>query len=82
MNVFEIIGAILLIIVDALVIIMISLQNPKGDAMASLAGGSMDSFMNRSGDRSLDATLNRLVKIACAVIFVVTIVVYALGAWL
>ena len=39
MNVFEIIGAILLIIVAALVIIMISLQNPKGDAMASLAGG-------------------------------------------
>jgi len=82
MNVIEIIGAIALIVIAALVVFMIAIQNPKGDAMSSLAGGGMESFMNRNGDRSLDATLNRFIKIACVVIFVITAVVYALGAWL
>jgi protein translocase SecG subunit len=82
MNVIEIIGAIAMIIVGVLVVIMTAVQNPKGDAMTSLAGGGMDSFMNRNGDRSLDATLNRFIKIGCIAVFVITAVVYALGAWL
>ena len=82
MNVIEIIGAILMIVIGVLVVIMISIQNPKGDAVSSLAGGGMESFMNRSGDRSLDATLNRFIKIGCIAVFVITAVVYALGAWL
>lgn len=82
MNVIEIIGAIAMIIVGVLVVIMIAVQNPKGDAMSSLAGGGLDSFMNRSGDRSLDATLNRFIKFGCIAVFVITAIVYALGAWL
>ncbi|MBP0962908.1 MAG: preprotein translocase subunit SecG [Oscillospiraceae bacterium] len=82
MNAIEIIGAILMIVVGVLVVIMTAIQNPKGDAVSSLAGGGMDSFMNRSGDRSLDATLNRFIKIGCIAVFVITAVVYALGAWL
>ncbi len=82
MNVIEIIGAILMIVIGVLVVIMTAVQNPKGDAMSSLAGGGMDSFMNRNGDRSLDATLNRFIKIGCIAVFVITAVVYALGAWL
>jgi protein translocase SecG subunit len=82
MNVIEIIGAILMIVIGVLVVIMTAIQNPKGDAVSSLAGGGMESFMNRSGDRSLDATLNRFIKIGCIAVFVITAVVYALGAWL
>ena len=82
MNAIEIIGAILMIVVGVLVVIMTAIQNPKGDAVSSLAGGGMESFMNRSGDRSLDATLNRFIKIGCIAVFVITAVVYALGAWL
>jgi protein translocase SecG subunit len=82
MNVIEIIGAILMIVIGVLVVIMTAIQNPKGDAISSLAGGGMESFMNRSGDRSLDATLNRFIKIGCIAVFVITAVVYALGAWL
>ena len=82
MNAIEIIGAILMIVVGVLVVVMTAIQNPKGDAVSSLAGGGMDSFMNRSGDRSLDATLNRFIKIGCIAVFVITAVVYALGAWL
>ena len=82
MNVIEIIGAILMIVIGVLVVIMTAIQNPKGDAMSSLAGGGMDSFMNRNGDRSLDATLNRFIKIGCIAVFVITAVVYAVGAWL
>ena len=82
MNAIEIIGAILMIVVGVLVVVMTAIQNPKGDAVSSLAGGGMDSFMNRNGDRSLDATLNRFIKIGCIAVFVITAVVYALGAWL
>jgi protein translocase SecG subunit len=82
MNLIEIIGAILMIVIGVLVVIMTAIQNPKGDAISSLAGGGMESFMNRSGDRSLDATLNRFIKIGCIAVFVITAVVYALGAWL
>ena len=82
MNLIEIIGAILMIVIGVLVVIMTAIQNPKGDAVSSLAGGGMESFMNRSGDRSLDATLNRFIKIGCIAVFVITAVVYALGAWL
>ena len=82
MSVIEIIGAILMIVIGVLVTVMVMFQNPKGDAMTSLAGGGMDSCMNRNGDRSLDATLNRFIKIGCIAVFVITAVVYALGAWL
>jgi len=82
MSVIEIIGAILMIVIGVLVTVMVMFQNPKGDAMTSLAGGGMNSFLNRDGDRSMDATMNRYIKIGCIAVFVITVVVYAVGAWL
>ncbi|MBR5559614.1 MAG: preprotein translocase subunit SecG [Oscillospiraceae bacterium] len=82
MNVIQIIGAILMIVVGVLVTALVMFQDPKGDAFSSLAGGGMESFMNRNGDRSMDATMNRFIKIGCIAVFVITVVVYAVGAWL
>ena len=55
-------------------------QNPKGDGLSSLAGGS--SFMSGVKDRSMDAKLNRLIQILAVAFFVVTIAVYAFGIYL
>ena len=80
MSAIEIVGAILMIAVSILVTVIIMFQNPKGDGLSSLAGGS--SFMSGVKDRSMDAKLNRLIQILAVAIFVVTIAVYAFGIYL
>ena len=59
MSAIEIVGAILMIAVSILVTVIIMFQNPQGDGLSSLAGGS--SFMSGVKDRSMDAKLNRLI---------------------
>ncbi|MCI9194496.1 MAG: preprotein translocase subunit SecG [Angelakisella sp.] len=80
MGAIEIVGAILMIAVSILVTVIIMFQNPKGDGLSSLAGGS--SFMSGVKDRSVDAKLNRLIKVLAVAFFVVTIAVYAFGIYL
>ena len=80
MGAIEIVGAILMIAVSILVTVIIMFQNPKGDGLSSLAGGS--SFMSGVKDRSVDAKLNRLIKVLAVAFFVVTIAIYAFGIYL
>lgn len=80
MSAIEIVGAILMIGVSILVTVIIMLQNPKGDGLSSLAGGS--SFMSGVKDRSVDAKLNQLIKILAVAFFVITLAVYAFGIYL
>ena len=80
MSAVEMIGAILMIAVSILVTVFIMFQNPKGDGLSSLAGGS--SFMSGVQDRSIDAKLNRLIRVLAVAFFVVTIAVYAFGIYL
>lgn len=80
MGAIEIVGAILMIAVSILVTVIIMFQNSKGDGLSSLAGGS--SFMSGVKDRSVDAKLNRLIKVLAVAFFVVTIAVYAFGIYL
>lgn len=81
MGAIEIVGAFLMIAVSILVTVIIMFQNPKGDGLSSLAGGS-SSFMSGVKDRSVDAKLNQLIKILAVAFFVVTIAVYAFGIYL
>lgn len=55
MSAIEMIGAVLMIAVSIVVTVIIMFQNPKGDGLSSLAGGS--SFMSGVQDRSIDAKL-------------------------
>ena len=80
MGAIEIVGAILMIAVSILVTVIIMFQNPKGDGLSSLAGGS--SFMSGVKDRSVDAKLNRLIRLLAVAFFVVTIAVYAFDIYL
>ena len=75
MSAIEMIGAVLMIAVSIVVTVIIMFQNPKGDGLSSLAGGS--SFMSGVQDRSIDAKLNRLIRVLAVAFFVVTIAVYA-----
>lgn len=80
MSAVEMIGAVVMIAISILVTVFIMFQNPKGDGLSSLAGGS--SFMNGAQDRSVDAKLNRLIRVLAAAFFVITIAVYAFSIYL
>ena len=80
MSAVEMIGAVLMIAVSIVVTVIIMFQNPKGDGLSSLAGGN--SFMSGVQDRSIDAKLNRLIRVLAEAFFVVTIAVYAFGIYL
>ena len=80
MSAVEMIGAVVMIAVSIVVTVIIMFQNPKGDGLSSLAGGS--SFMSGVQDRSIDAKLNRLIRVLAVAFFVVTIAVYAFGIYL
>ena len=80
MSAIEMIGAVLMIAVSIVVTVIIMFQNPKGDGLSSLAGGS--SFMSGVQDRSIDAKLYRLIRVLAVAFFVVTIAVYAFGIYL
>ena len=80
MSAVEMIGAVLMIAVSIVVTVIIMFQNPKGDGLSSLAGGS--SFMSGVQDRSIDAKLNRLIRVLAVAFIVVTIAVYAFGIYL
>lgn len=81
MSSFEVFGAVIMIAISVLVTILIMLQNPKGDGLSSLAGGG-SAFMNGVKDRSVDAKLNRLIKVLAIAFFIVTVAVYAFGIYL
>lgn len=81
MNVFEIIGGILLMLTAIFIIIVVTLQESKG-SIAALGGSSMDSYFGKNQGRTMEAMLKRVTKIAGIVFFVLSIAVYALGVYL
>ena len=81
MNVPEMIGAVLMILGGIVLTIVIMLQDPKSDGISSLAGAG--SFLSGGGqDRSVDAKINKLVKVLCVAFLVITVVVYAFTIYL
>lgn len=81
MNVFEIIGGSIMIILSIVIVALVSMQeSPKGSGVSALTGG--DSYYNRNQGRTLDAILARATKYLAIVFFVVTIAVYAFDVFL
>lgn len=80
MGVMEIIGAIIMIVVSALIVVVVSVQDSKSDGITALAGAS--AFLTNSGDRSKGAKLSRLTMILAVIFFVLTIAVYAISVYL
>lgn len=70
------IGAIVMIVVSVLLIVIVSMQQGKGDGITALAG--MNAFLNEDNDRSANAKMSRLTKILTVIFIVVTLLVYIL----
>ena len=77
----EMIGAVLIILGGIVVVALVASQDPKGDGISSLAGAG--SFLSSGGrDRSIDAKINRIVKVLCGAFFLLVIVVSAFTIYL
>ena len=80
MNIFEIIGGILLILTAIVIIVVVALQESKG-SIAALGGVSNDSYFGKNQGRTMEAKLKRLTKIFGGAFFVLSVVVYAIGVY-
>ena len=75
MNVFEIIGGIILLIACIILIVLVMLQESKDNGVQSLTGGSSDSYRGKNSGRTLDAMLSKITKYAAIAFFVLTLLV-------
>lgn len=79
MTALEIICAIVLIAAAVVITLLVAVQNPNNNAMAALSGNS---FGNIGKARSLDAKINKLLKILVIAFFVLAVVVFAVTLYL
>jgi len=83
MNVFEVIGGIIMILMSVAISLLVLLQEgTKGGGIAALTGGDTDSFFGKNGGLTRDAMLYKATRFCAIVFFVVTIVVYGLNVYL
>jgi len=82
MNVFEIISGAILLIACVAIIIVVMLQESKQQGMGEAFGGSSDSFYGKNSERTLEAKLKRITKVAIVVFFVLTFLVSVLSVYL
>jgi preprotein translocase subunit SecG len=75
MGAIEIISGILLIIASIVIIMAVSMQEPKGgDGLDAMTGNSSaDSYLGKNGGRTFDAMLKKFTKIA-GIAFIVLVV--------
>ena len=76
MTTLAIVGAIAMIVISILLIVVVSLQEGKGDGITALAGVS--AFLSDSNDRSANAKLAKLTKVLSVIFVVITLLVYIL----
>ena len=75
MGAIEIISGILLILASVVIIMAVSMQEPKGgDGLDAMTGNSSaESYLGRNSGRTFDAMLKKFTKIA-GIVFVVLVV--------
>lgn len=76
MTTLTLVGAIAMIVVSILLIVIVSMQQGKGDGISALAG--VNAFLTEDNDRSANAKLNKLTKILTAIFVIITLLVYIL----
>lgn len=84
MGVFEIIGSILLILSCIVLVIVISMQSSKASGGLTALGAARDSgssVTSRNKAKTMDAMMLKITKIVTIVMFALTFIVYAIGAF-
>lgn len=71
MNIVEIIGGVLLILVSVIVVVTVAVQEPKSAGLGGALGG--DNYADRGRSKTKDAQLALLTKYAGGALFVLTL---------
>lgn len=79
MNVFEIIGGVLLIITCLLAVVLCLFQDNKQqqNMTTAITGGANDSFYGKNEGRTKEAILRKITTVLLVIFFVLTIAVNA-----
>ncbi|MBE6882973.1 MAG: preprotein translocase subunit SecG [Ruminococcaceae bacterium] len=81
-GVFEIIGSILLILSCIVLVVVISMQSSKSSGLNALGAMQEDNTVaGRNKAKTMDAMMLKITKIVAIAMFVLTFVVYAIGAF-
>ena len=80
MNVFEILGGVLLMLVSLVIIFLVLAQQPSGNGLSGAIGGG-EMMTSEARTRTTDAVLAKYTKIAAVVFFVVTVGVSLLSVF-
>lgn len=72
MSMIEIICAVLLLIASVFIIGVIMLQESKQQGVGVIGGEASNNFLERSGDRSKEATMKKITKVVATLFFVIT----------
>lgn len=79
MGILEVVGGVLLIVASVFVIVIVLMQHGKTSALGgAISGGSSESFLNKKGTSSADATLTRWTRVA-AIVFVALVVLVGIA---
>lgn len=83
MTIFQIIGGVLLIAVSLILIVTVTMQEPKGNGLGAVSGANdAPSFYDRNKGRTMDATLSRISKYAGFAMFIIALGVLAANLYL
>lgn len=80
MGAIEIIGGIVLILLSVLILIMVLMQEGKGNGVNALGGGNAQNF-GRNRAKTLDVLLEKYTKIAAIAFCVITFLVWILSVF-
>ena len=82
MNVFEIIGGIILLLACIVLVVLVMLQEGKDRSTQAITGGFSDSYLGKNSGRTLDAILGRITKYAAIVFCMLTLLVSVFTVYL
>ena len=79
MNALDYIFGVLLILCSLVLILLVTVQNPKGRGLSGAIGGVADSFLAKNQAKTVDAKIARATKWIGAAFLILTIVLLILG---
>lgn len=74
MSVWEYILAIALIIISIILIVIVLMQQSKQQGLSGAIAGGSDTFFGKNKSRTIEAKLEKITKVLCAVFIVLTLV--------
>lgn len=79
MNAFEIVAGVVLMLCSLVIIILVLLQESKGNGLSGAIGGGEMMMMGEGRGRTADALMAKYTKIAAIIFFVLAIAVSVLS---